>query len=210
MTTGHIVLTLNLEIMKNVIKTVFALAITLLATSLVAQEKTKKVHAFSVERVINAPVQDVWKVVGEDFGAIANSHPQIVSSNYVQGTITYGEGAKRVCNFNEKGTKYVEEEQTSFDPANYTFIVKMYHANGIPMDPNSTYAIYKVIPIDENSSKLVISLGIRTKPAFMGAIAKGKFKQTMADYTLAVEHHVLTGENVNKENFKEIKKQYKS
>lgn len=48
----------------------------------------------------------------------------------------------------------------------------------------------------------------RTTPAFMGWMAKGKFKKQIEDYLIAVEHHVLTGENVNKENFKQIKKKY--
>lgn len=147
--------------------------------------------------------------MGEDFGAIANSHPKIVSSSYNQGEITGGENVTRTCNFNEKGTKYVQEKQIEFDSTKYTFKVLMYHAGGIPLDPDYNYAIYTVIPIDENTSKLVMSLGIRTKPSFLVGLAIGKFKSTISDYLLAVEHHVLTGENVNQENFKSIKKQYK-
>ena len=51
-------------------------------------------------------------------------------------------------------------------------------------------------------------MNYRTKPAFLGAVAKGGFKKTIAGYLLAVEHHVLTGETVNRDNFKSIKKQY--
>ncbi len=43
----------------------------------------------------------------------------------------------------------------------------------------------------------------------MGGLAKGKFKKTIADYAVAVEHYAKTGEAVNKDNFKRIKKQYK-
>ena len=174
--------------------------------------KKKKGVKFTVERTIPASADKVWAVVGEDYGAIANSHPTIVSSNYVNGSLKSGEGAERVCNLNEKGTKYVQEKQVDYDPDNYTFKAAIYHVNGLPLepDPDVNYGIYKVVPVDDNSCKLVMELSIRTSPAFMGKMAKGKFKKTISDYTLAVHHHVVTGEIVNKDNFKEIKKQYKS
>ena len=178
--------------------------------SLFAQKTDKKVKTFTVERVIPASAERVWAVVGEDFGAIANSHPQIVSSSFNQGFTTGGENVSRTCNFNEKGSKYLQEKQVSYDAKNHTFKVLIYQAGGLPLDTEYNYAVYKVIPIDANSSKLVMDMGVRTKPAFMGGLAKGKFKKTIGDYLLAVEHHVLTGENVNKDNFKEIKKKYNS
>ena len=39
---------------------------------------------------------------------------------------------------------------------------------------------------------------------------KGKFKKLISDYFIAIEHYGKTGEAVTKENFKEIKKQYKA
>ncbi len=191
-------------------KGAFLLLMLLLSTSVMGQKTDKKVKTFTVERTIQASAQKVWAVVGEDFGAIANSHPKIVSSTYNQGHITGGEDVTRTCNFNKKGTKYLQEKQVSFDPENYTFKVLIYHAGGIPLDTDYNYAVYSVKLIDANSCQLIMQMGLRTKPAFMGGLVKGKFKKTIADYLLAVEHHVLTGENVNKQNFKKIKKKYKS
>lgn len=195
--------------MKTTIKTSLSLLIMIASASVFAQKTDKKVTTFSVERIIDAPVEDVWKVVGEDFGAIANSHPKIVSSNYNQGYITGGENVTRTCNFNEKGTRYVQEKQISYDAENYTFKVLIYQSGGIPINTDYSYGIYKVVPISSNSCKLIMTMGVRTKPAFLVGIAKGKFKKDIADYLLAVEHHVLTGENINKDNFKAIKKKYK-
>lgn len=48
----------------------------------------------------------------------------------------------------------------------------------------------------------------RTKPAFMGGMMKNNFKKLIADYAIAIEHYVATGESVNKDNFKSVKKQY--
>lgn len=166
-------------------------------------------QSFSISRVIDSNIESVWNVVGEDFGAIANSHPKIVSSTYNQGSITYGgEGAERICNLNESGTKYIKEKQLHFDAENHSFTVQVFHTEGIPLNPDYTKATYSVKPISSTSSEVVFEMTYRTTPAFMGWMAKGKFKKQIEDYLIAVEHHVLTGENVNKENFKQIKKKY--
>lgn len=173
------------------------------------EKKTKKTQGFTVTRTINASAEKVWAVVGDDFGGIAKSHPQIVSSSYNQGSITHGdEGAERICNLDEKGKKYIKERMEDFDAENYYFKVQIFHTQGMPIDPNYSFGTYKVKPIDENSCELIMKMVYRTKPAMMGAVAKGKFKQTLSDYLLAVDHYVTTGEEVNKDNFKNIKKQY--
>lgn len=194
--------------MKTIFKKLSLVLVIIIGQNAFAQKTDKKVISFSVERNINASAERVWKVVGEDFGAIANSHPKIVSSNYNQGHITGGENASRRCNFNEAGTKFLEEKQISFDAKNYTFKVLISQTGGIPLNNEYSYGIYKVTPVTDNSSILKMTMVLRTKPAFLGWFAKGKFKRDIADYLLAVEHHVLTGENVNKENFKRIKKKY--
>lgn len=194
--------------MNLVFKSGLSLVLILITLGLFAQKTDKKVITFTVNRTINAPAKDVWRVVGEDFGAIANSHPKIVSSSYNQGHITGGENASRRCNFNESGSKYLEEKQVSFDAKNFTFKVMIYQSSGIPLNTDYSYGIYKVTPIDDKTSQLSMTMVLRTKPAFLGGLAKGQFKKDIGDYLLAVEHHVLTGENVNKDNFKEIKKKY--
>ena len=193
--------------MKNTIKTSLSLLIALASVNSYAQKKEKKVQFFSISRTINAPASAVWKIVGEQYGSIANSHPGVVKSEYTLDSIQEGgEGCERVCYFNEKETKYTQEKQVNFNRDSMSFKVQISHAQGFPLDPEYSFATYQVIPIDENSCKLIFNNTYRTTPAFMGALVKGKFKKTIEDYLLSVEHHVLTGENVTKENFKTIKK----
>ena len=177
----------------------------LVSTSLFAQKPV----TFTVENVLNVSAEKVWAVVGEDFGGIAKSHPNIVQSDYVDGSLKSGEGSARQCNFNEKGTKYLKEKQTNYNPKEMTFDVKIYHAGGLPLDPDYSKATYRMVPIDENSCKFIMDMAYRTKPAFMGKLAKGKFMSTIDDYAIAIEHHARTGEVVNKDNFKTIKKNRK-
>lgn len=197
--------------MKNFIRLTAVLVLSFgTFISVYGQDKQKKVQTFTVSHVIQAPADKVWAVVGEDYGAIAHSHPKIVSSNYEQGTMKAGEGAERVCNFNAKGTKYLKEKQVDYDPANYTFKNQVFQAGKFPVSPEHTFAIYKVEPIDANSSRFTFDMTYRTKPAFMGGMMKGNFKKLIRDYAIAIEHHVKTGEAVTKDNFKAVKKSYKA
>ena len=184
------------------------LVFALLALGVQFAQAQKKVQQFTVSHIVNAPADKVWAVVGEDYGAIANSHPKIVSSNYINGSLKAGEGAERVCNFNEKGTRFLQEKQVNFDPENYTFKNQVFQAGGFPVDPEYTFAIYKVEAIDDNTSRFTFDMTYRTKPSFMGGMMRNNFQKLIADYALAVEAHVNTGVNVNKDNFKDIKKQY--
>ena len=192
--------------MRKIVAFGFAIAVMVLPKSILAQ--TKKTQNFKISRIINASADQVWKVVGEDYGAIANSHPKIVSSDYVSGTLKAGEGAERVCNFNDKGTQFLKEKQVNYNPEAYTFKNQVYQAGKFPVDPENTFAIYKVEAIDDSKSRFVFDMTYRTKPAFMGGMMKGNFKKLINDYAIAIEHYINTGERVTKENFKAIKKEH--
>jgi len=192
------------------IKTIaLALLVILGNLTFAKNEKSKKFKTIRVERTINAPVDSIWKVIAGDFGAIAKSHPGIIKSFYINGSLEGKLGAERQCNLSEDGSKYIKEKISDFDAENYKMTVDIYHAFGVPIDPSVSKGIYELIKIDENTTKLVMTVHLRTKPAFLGALIKGKYKSLLGDYLIAVEHHVKTGEEVNKTNFKEIKKNYK-
>lgn len=192
--------------MKNIVKLSLTLAFVFIGLQTLTAQK--KIQTFTVSHVIDAPADQVWKIVGEDYGAIAHSHPKIVSSNYINGSLKAGEGTERICNFNEKGSRYLHEKQIDYDPENYTFKNQVLKAGKFPVNPEYTYGLYKVEPIDANTSRFVFTMHYRTKPAFMGGMMKGSFKKLIKDYAIAIEHNVKTGEVVNKDNFKSIKKLY--
>ncbi|MBC2845716.1 SRPBCC family protein [Winogradskyella flava] len=170
----------------------------------------KKVQKFTVSKVIPHSAEEVWKIVGVDYGAVAYSHPKIMSSDYVNGSLKAEEGAERVCYFNKKQTRLLKERMLSYDPENMTFINQVFQADKFPVDPKYTRGIYKVEPIDDGSCRFVFNMEYRTKPAFMGAFAKGKFKRLIRDYAISIEHYIATGEKVTKENFRKVKKAYKA
>ncbi|MEL6989851.1 MAG: SRPBCC family protein [Bacteroidota bacterium] len=195
--------------MKKLIRvSMLAYLMLTLSFSLVAQKKTKKVQKFSISKVIDLPAEKVWEIVAEDYGRVAHSHPKIMASDYTSNSLKGEKGARRYCTFNAKGTKKLVEEIESIDHENMTFVNVVNDAQRFPVVPDLTRATYKVEAIDAYTSKISFDMQYRTKPAFMGAMAKGSFKKLIKDYFIAIEHHGKTGESVTKENFRKIKKKY--
>ena len=202
MTIGHH----KSNLMKQLFKFSVVLLSTLFSFNASAQKKAKSI---TLSYTINAPAEKVWEVVGEDYGDIYRSHPKVLTSNLINGSKKAEEGAERICNFNEKGTKYVKERITAFDSENYSCKIDVYEVKGFPLNTQYTHAIQRVIPIDDKTSKFEFEFHYRTKPAFLGGLAKGSFRKGLKQYVLSVEHHILTGEDINKENFKAIWKSNK-
>ena len=182
--------------------------IAVMSTTLIGQNK--KQQQVVVERTVNLPADKVWHILAEDYGAIANSHPTIIKSEYASGTLKGGEGAERMCYFNQKGTQMFHEQITKWEPEKMSFTQIIKDFKKFPIDKDNTEVVYSVERVDANTSTIRADLRYRTKPAFMGGMAKGKFKGMLQDYFLSIEHHIKTGEKVTVENFKTIKKQYKS
>jgi hypothetical protein len=194
--------------MNTTIKSFLALAIALFAFNSV--DAQKKVKAFKIAKVMDLSAESVWEVVAVDYGRIAQSHPKIINSEYINGTLKAGEGAQRVCYFNEKGSQYLKETMLDFNPSEMTFTNQVDQAGKFPVDPEYTRAIYSVEDLGNGKSRLTFDMEFRTKPAMMGGMMKRSFSKLIEDYFIAIEHHIRTGEAVTKENFKEVKKQYES
>ena len=189
-------------------RTIKLFAVSLLAFASISLHAQKKVKTLFVTKVLPLSAEEVWKVVGEDYGRIANSHPKIVSSGYINGSLKGEEGAERVCYFNEKETRFLKEKMIDYDPENMTFVNTIFQAGKFPVDPELTRAIYKVQDLGDGTCRLTFDMQYRTSPAFLGGMMKGQFKKIITDYFIAIEHHAKTGEKVTKDNFKDIKKSY--
>lgn len=175
-----------------------------------AQSMSKKYKVIEVERVLPFSAERVWATVAEDYGKVAESHPRIIRSDYEAGSLKGELGAQRMCAFNANETQILHEKITKWDPENMTLVNSIIEAKKFPIDEDNSRGIYTVTPIDANSSKLSMRFEFRTTPAFMAGMMKGSFSNLLSDYLIAVEHNMKTGEAVNRENFKDIRKQYVS
>ena len=80
----------------------------------------------------------------------------------------------------------------------------------LPLDYDNTQAFYTVRENPDGSSTAGYEMQFRTKPAFMGILAKGGFKKQLGGTLVGLKHFVETGEKVNlaNEKYEEIKDKY--
>lgn len=191
--------------MKMTVSLMIVMVLVAASFAVLGQKKVKELH---LSKVLPVSAQEVWEVVAEDYGGVAYSHPKIIASDYINGSLKGEEGAERVCYFNDSQTQYLKERMVDFSPSEMSFTNQVFQAGKFPVDPDLTRAVYKVEDAGNGMSRITFDMQYRTKPAFMGGMMKGSFTKLIEDYFIAIEHHIKTGDKVTKDNFKEIKKRY--
>ena len=95
-----------------------------------------------------------------------------------------------------------------YDARQRSFVNQVFQTGKFPVDPEVSKGVYKVLAMDDGSSRLTIDVYFRMKPAFMGGLMKGKMRRLMEDYLIGIEHYLQTGEKVQKKGFKKLRHQY--
>ncbi|WP_108802826.1 SRPBCC family protein [Aquimarina sp. Aq107] len=180
------------------------------STILFSQSMSKKHRIIKVEIEIKAPADRVWEAMVLDYGEISNFSPYIYTSSYIKGSLKGKLGAKRKCSFNEKGTRWTHERIEQIDNKNRVMRNIVIEAEKFPLDIDNSQAYYRVRDNGNGTCTASYEFQFRTKPAFIGAIAKGNFKKTLIGTLIGLKHYVETGEKVNASNgrYKEIKRRY--
>ncbi|GAA4271231.1 hypothetical protein GCM10022258_05240 [Aquimarina gracilis] len=177
---------------------------------MLAQSMSKRYRTLKVETQINAPANKVWRAMVLDYGEIANFSPYIYASDYISGSLKGEKGAERKCSFNRKGSRWTHERIVEIDNQNMVMRNIVIDAQKFPLDMDNSQAYYRVKDNGDGTSTASYEFQFRTKPAFMGAIAKGSFRKTLAGTLVGLKHYIETGEKVNATNdkYKEIKEKY--
>jgi hypothetical protein len=171
-------------------------------------EKMKKVQSYTTSVTIQLPAQKVWSLIFKEYGSVQDYAYQIHKSEYINGYNESGENCERICFLDHKKTTYYKEKMLNVDTVKMSYTNVMTEVGKLPIVPNISKTEFKVKILSNNSCELIANSEYRTKPAFIGAIFKSKFKSTMTDYLISVASYAQTGVPVNKENFKKIKKDY--
>ena len=198
----------TLALSALLLSTASAVASIAVAPNAHAQSMEKKYRVVEVSRTMSHSPQALWQAVAGDYGNIANSHPQIVSSEYQSGSLKGELGAERKCNFDGDNKSWTHERIVGWDEANMVMTNAVITSDNYPLDADNSRAIYSVIPTADGGSTFNLRFEFRTDPAFMGPMVQGKFETLLEQYMVAVDHYLSTGEAVTMENFAEIEKMY--
>lgn len=193
------------------LKFIFSAALLLCLTfTTTAQSMEKSYRTVKVELQIDAPADRVWQAMVLDYGNIGNFSPYIYSSGYLAGSLKGEQGAERKCEFNEKGTQWMHERIADIDNDKRVMRNVPFAGAKLPLDFDNSQAFYTVRDNGNGTSTAGYRFDFRTKPAFMGLLAKGGFKKQLAGTLIGLKHYVETGEKVTpmNEKYDEIKKDY--
>ena len=193
--------------MKVLAKSILTLFVTGMVLTSYGQNKYR---TFEFTHQINASIDDVWAVMAEKFGEIHVTHHDFVNSDWVGSSEQGGEGAIRICLLDEDSSRYIKEKQINYDPENYSYSAQVIEGKGLPLATGYNIASYQLIKIDENNCEVRVSVKLRSDPPIFGKLFLGQYEDWLKDYIIGVHHYVLTGEAINADNFKSIKKKYKS
>ncbi len=190
----------------NIVTIILASVALLATTAALGQSKSKKLQTFEVQDTIAANIDSVWSIMVENFGDPAAYTPNLYHSHSLTDTTEIREGSQRFCALNEKGSKFLKEEIEFMDKENYYFRVKINEISQ-PLNTDLSRVNIYLIELSPNSTIVRIQMSYRTKPAFVGGLAKGKFKSIFKDLLIGLNHYAQTGERVNASigNFKKIK-----
>ena len=159
---------------------------------------------------INAPLERVWEAMVLDYGEISNFAPPIYTSSYLNGSLKGEVGAERVCSFNAQETRQSHEQIAEIDVENKTMRNRILGGKKLPLDFDNSQAFYRVVDNGDGTTTASYEFQFRTKPAFMGFMAKGSFKKQLSATLVGLKHYLETGEKVNGTigNYKDVKKNY--
>jgi len=197
--------------MKITMKSIFVLVlIGIMGINASAQSMAKKFRTVKVEMQINAPAERVWEAMVLDYGEISNFSPYIYTSEYTNGSLKGELGAERKCNFNEKGTQWSKERIEEIDNKNMIMRNVVIDGAKLPLNFDNSQAFYRVKDNGDGTSTASYEFQFRTKPAFLGIIAKGGFKKQLSGTLVGLKHYIETGERVTggTDKYKQIKKKY--
>lgn len=173
-----------------------------------SQKKAKKVE---ISRIVNQPIDIIWDIMVNKFGDPTAYTPNLYQSNFITDSTTIGVGTQRFCTLNAKGSKYIKEEIEFLDVEKHYFRVKFIELT-MPLNTDVSRAHIQLTSMSNSTTKIDVKMIYRTKPAFIGGLAKGKFRKIFEHLLVGLEHYALTGERVNAQidNYKKIKGKYKN
>ena len=163
----------------------------------------KKLRTVSVDITINSSKEKVWDIVFHKFGEDNAFNPLIEGSHLTQGST--GElGCERQCDLDSKNS--IQEKIVAVRE-NQSFDIEIIQG-GLPM-MDTMKATLEVEKIHKDQTLVTAIINYNTSPAFMGGIIKGSMGKMFFKLLVGLKYYMETGEEVTKQNIRDIMKTYK-
>ena len=150
----------------------------------------------SVGRVIDAPIEKVWRVVA-DFGKTSRYNPAVPVS-YSIGDQESGLGARRRCEFDDAGEKFIEERIVEFDETSHRYTVELVGGTAKPPIDEVRVGI-SVVDLGDATTEITMTsdlVGRSLGRRIMAAVAVPMMKRVTRQVVAGLDHYIASGEEV--------------
>lgn len=163
----------------------------------------KKLRTVSVDILVNTSKEKTWDLLFNRFGEVNTFNPLIEGSHFTKGS--NGEvGCERQCDLDSKNS--IQEKIVAVR-GDSSFDIEIIQG-GLPM-MDTIKATMDVKEILDNQTLVTTTIQFNTSPAFMGGILKGMMAKMFFKLLVGLKYYLETGEEVTKQNIKDIIKTYK-
>ncbi len=146
--------------------------------------------------LLDAPIDRVWEIVGEEFADIGSWATAVPSSTVLEGDAVEGAPtAGRTCAVAVPGFDYLEETLTEFDATTKSFTFEI--NAGLPGFVTNGYSKWQLHEESSERTRVELRSVIETKGllgAVMGPMLKLNLKRTLKGIEKDLRHIAETGE----------------
>ena len=151
-------------------------------------------HTTSVTREIDAPIEEVWRVL-DDFGGVANYNPNVKTSKVIDGPDS-GTGATRECLFHDGGR--IEEAIVEYESGR-SYTVNFVDMGDFPLEENVVEIGLE--SIDESRTAVTMTTNFTPKFGPIGwvmakVMMKSRFRKTFEEVLAGLDSYVHTGQKI--------------
>lgn len=155
------------------------------------EDSMKKVQA---KVAINAPIDKVWKIVGQNFEKNSRFNIDAKESFYSKEVGGMIGSQRRTVNYKDK---VIDVEIVSYDATKSYVKWEIFNMNVAPL--KAGYSSYTLYDDGKGGTILIQHAAFKMKVFFMDWIAKGKFTTMFKTELAAIKHLSETGESITTE-----------
>jgi hypothetical protein len=167
------------------------------------KELEKSMIRIHAQVQIDAPVAEVWPVVGKNFDQSAKFNVDAKETRYLKKTNQILGSQRRTTN--AKG-KVIDVEVVNYDPEAKFIKWEIYNQNVAPLDAG--YSSYTLKSDGEGGTLLTQEAAFKMKYKIMHLVARRKMSPIFKTELSAIKHLVETGESITPTTKNEIVKRY--